>query len=558
MPIEYKDANTGASIFVPTEEEKQRIEQQSKLYTDVEKLNTNYPKLSAVAPIYVKDYGAIGDGTTDDYTSLQNAFNDAQGRTIILEKDKVYGIPNNKTLQIRDNITLYTNGAKFKKITTGSNNCINITGSNVYIDYLNYMPFPSVSETGLKISGNNVTIQTYESVSPEPNCGGESVSKTALFIYNSDTTNVTNITIGKVILSDWERNIQVRNASNIRIDNIDILNFKQGLYLRDVTRSSFNGAYVRGTSTTAIGNPGENGVLMEAYTDNATRDITVSNWVVEESAEHGYRVGGQSIVSDITFDNCVSRKPGRGSVGNGGSEAGIGHGGCGFKVLGSTSSTKRHRNIRYLNCTAENGRTDVASTRVNFAGFQVGKCINVVIENPIVRTNESSASARSFVNGIEIIGSEDVVISNPNIGYTTNNGIHIYDADQSTGDFGTLLSRVTVNGGLILNPVNAGIYAVANNNTYRRIVVTGTLLDTGASTYGVYIAKSGAGNFTGCMINAKLVQNTGTTSLEGADTWLVNIEGSFFGTNNCANGSMYKDTTNGLVKIRKGGAWTTL
>jgi hypothetical protein len=435
-----------------------------------------------------------------------------------------------------------------------------ISGVNVVIDYLRYIPFTSSSETGVKITGNNVIITKYESISDAPNCGGDSTSRNALFIYNSDAIQVKSIRIGRVVTKNWERCVQVRNATDVQIDYLDIDTFAQAMYLRDVTKSKFNGAYIRNTSSLAVGNPGENGVLIEAYADNASRDITISDWVVEDTAEHGYRIGGQSIVSDITFRNCVARRTGRGTVGDGIGEAGTGHGGCGFKVLGSTSTSKRHRNIKYINCTAEDGRTDVAVSKVNFAGFQIGKCINVIIDNPIVRTNGASVSDRSFVNGIEIIGCEDVNINNPNIAYTLNNGIHFYDADPAVagGDFGTLLSRVTINGGFVLNPVNAGVYVNASMYTFRRIRINGTMLDTGAALYAIQAVTSGTGSFTGCTAEGYVNPSTSVTTISGLDSWLVNLSGVFTATpNNAANGSTFRDSS-GSFKTRKAGAWVTL
>lgn len=511
--------------------------------------------------IYAKDYNLVGDGIADDSVNLQTMFDAAQGKILVLEQGKIYGIPNSKTLNIKSNTTVITNGAKFQKITTGSNYCLLVSGNNVVIDYLGYIPFTSASETGVKITGNNVLIGTYESISTLPNCGGDSTSRNALFIYNSDATQVKHVRVNQIITKNWERGVQVRNATNIQLDYLDVDTFKQALYLRDVTKSRFLGSYIRTTSSTAVGNPGENGVLIESYADNATRDIVIKDWVVEDTAEHGYRIGGQSVVSDIIFDNCVSRKAGRGTVGDGGAgENGVGHGGCGFKVLGPTSTAKRHRNIKYLNCIAEDGRTDVPVSKVNFAGFQIGKCINVVLDNPIVRTNGASASDRSFVNGIEIIGSEDVVINNPNIGYTLNNGIHFYDAEPvaAGGDFGTLLSRVNINGGLVLSPVNAGIYVAANNYTFRRIQINGTILDTGSALYSIQAVKSGAGTFSGCSASAYVNPSTSVTTIDGLDLWLVDLTGIFTATTNAAaNGSSFRDSTGGF-KIRKSGAWVVV
>ncbi|MFJ7366785.1 hypothetical protein ACIQWQ_22085 [Peribacillus frigoritolerans] len=50
------------------------------------------------------------------------------------------------------------------------------------------------------------------------------------------------------------------------------------------------------------------------------------------------------------------------------------------------------------------------------------------------------------------------------------------------GDFGSLFSRININGGIILNPVNSGIYISATKYTFRRIAIS-FILETGSALY---------------------------------------------------------------------------
>jgi hypothetical protein len=139
-----------------------------------------------------------------------------------------------------------------------------------------------------------------------------------------------------------------------------------------------------------------------------------------------------------------------------------------------------------------------------------------------------------------------------------NNGIHFYDADPATagGDFGTLLSRVEINGGFVLNPVNAGVYVNASMYTFRRIRINGTMLDTGSALYALQAVTSGTGTFTGCTVDGYVNPSTTVTTMSGLDAWLVNLSGVFTATpNNAANGSTFRDSS-GTFKVRKAGAWT--
>lgn len=521
-----------------------------------EQLADKTKKIDNLSIVSAKDFNMLGDGVTNDSVELQKAFDAAQGKILVLEKDKVYGIPNGTVVNIKDNTTVISNGAKFKKTTAGSTFTVTILGNNVNIDALRYVPYQDPNECGVRILGNNIEIGLFETLAETPGCGGASTSRNALFIKGS------NIRIRKVITKNWERPVQLLESSYLLVDHFDIETFLQGVYVSEVKHSRFPSAHIRGISPNADGKAGQNGLLIEAKTNNGTQNLRFENWLVEDTGEHGYRIGGQSIVTDIYHVNCISRRPGRGELGdpNIPSEYGIGHGGCGFKVLGPTdSAVERHRNIHYIDCVAEDGRTNVPITRTNFAGFQIGKCINVTLANPIVRTNGINVSDRSFVNGIEIIGTEEMTISNPSIGYTFNNGIHIYDADPALagGDFGSLLSRININGGIILNPVNAGIYISANKYTFRRINIINITLDTGSASYCIQTVKSSTGAISGCYASGYVNPINASAVLSGSIDWLVDLSGNFgAGTNDCADGSTFKG--NGLFKLRKAGAWATL
>lgn len=135
---------------------------------------------------------------------------------------------------------------------------------------------------------------------------------------------------------------------------------------------------MHGTYSTVDGSPGENGLLIDSLKeDMSTQNCYVYNFVVENSGEHGFRVGGQKIVKDTWFVNCIARRPGRGTTEN--------HGGCGFKALGPTTVYgAKHEGVFFVNCVSEDGRAGAAW---NFAGFQIGKCYNVHIDNCTVRSS---------------------------------------------------------------------------------------------------------------------------------------------------------------------------
>jgi hypothetical protein len=78
--------------------------------------------------VSVKDFGAVGDGTTNDYVAILNALTAAAGRTVLLESGKTYRI--NQAINYSGNVdlksdginkaTILHNGQSFTPLTIGS------------------------------------------------------------------------------------------------------------------------------------------------------------------------------------------------------------------------------------------------------------------------------------------------------------------------------------------------------------------------------------------------------------------------------------------------------
>ncbi|MEY8757394.1 hypothetical protein AB9M93_23350 [Peribacillus frigoritolerans] len=81
----------------------------------------------------------------------------------------------------------------------------------------------------------------------------------------------------------------------------------------------------------------------------------------------------------------------------------------------------------------------------------------------------------------------------------------------ATGDFGSLFSRININGGIILNPVNAGIYITATKYTFRRIAIINVILETGSALYCFQTAKSGTGAISLCYASAYVSPNNASS-----------------------------------------------
>lgn len=129
--------------------------------------------------------------------------------------------------------------------------------------------------------------------------------------------------------------------------------------------------------------------------------------------------------------------------------------------------------------------------------------------------------------------------------------------DVSSWDFGSLFSRININGGIILNPVNAGIYISATKYTFRRIAIINVILETGSALYCIQTAKSGTVAISGWYASAYVSPINASSVLGRSSDWLVDLSGNFATVpNDCADGSTFRG--NGIFRIRKAGAWVTM
>lgn len=98
------------------------------------------------APIKVMDYGAVGDGTTDDFTALQAALDAGQGRVVDFSDAPSKSFATGKYLTVRDDTTI-----------TGSSWVKAISGNDYDTVFLPQPGAKRITIDGLKIDANNQT-----------------------------------------------------------------------------------------------------------------------------------------------------------------------------------------------------------------------------------------------------------------------------------------------------------------------------------------------------------------------------------------------------------------
>jgi hypothetical protein len=520
--------------------------------------------------VHADDFGLLGDGVTDETTQLQRLFNAAQGKTLMLGYNKTYAFDTATGLAILANTTLIANGSKFKRLTARSGAIsdadYNITvGNDCNIDKLEVDAVGGASDCGgVLISGSRVRIGRLK-----VNCGSAG-SGSLGNLWNAarigpNAGSATDIHIGELITSDWDRPYSVQNVDGWSIGFVRVTNYRRGLYIKDSSNGYVAGGKITAVSPNTNGFPGDNGILIEATASHgSTHDIRIRNVTVEDAGEHGFRLGGQFITRNVWHTNCHAKNTG----------AGLGvyppnnNGGCGFKAEGPTAVFgARHQNIHYIDCSVEDmNATSIANVaarggKSNFAGFQLAKIFNGSIVNPIVTkrpadTGTYAETGNSCFNGIEIIGCQKITITNPQIQRPYNSGVYIYDFSDGVNDWGQT-DDIEVIGGHVNTPGVAGVEVDCSVITMRRISIQGDLA-VNAGQYTMKVAKSGTGAFVNCFASMRSLSPT-VESFNGLGTdWTIRGQGTEVGASACANGSTFQSATAATLRVRKAGAWASL
>lgn len=520
--------------------------------------------------VHAADRGLVGDGSNET-TALQQLLDAAAGKVLFLGLNKSYGYDPTVGLTIPANTTIFTNGSKFVRtsalavsITDAHYNFI--VGDNVRIDRLEVAAVGGASDIGgVLISGSYVDVGLLKVTSPTAGTAANGGAWNAVRIGpNSGTASF--VTIRGVEVANFDRAVVIQNIDTGTVANLKINTYRRGVYVKDCSSLNIIGGRIYGLSPSATGAAGDNGILLESTISHGSlNNIRIDNVTVEDSGEHGYRLGGALIARNIWYTKCHAKNPG---AANSGVYPPANNGGCGFKALGPTAVLgARHQNIHYIDCSVEEvNATSIANLvarggKSNFAGFQLGKVFGGSIVNPVVlkRPADSATYAEtgnSCFNGIEIIGCQKITVTNPQIQRPYNSGIYIYDFSDGVNDWGQT-DDVEVLGGHIQTPGVAGVEIDCSVITMRRISIQGHLA-VNAGQYTMKVAKSGTGAFVNCWASLRAFSPTVET-LNGLGTdWVVTMQGNEVGANACTNGSTWQSATAGTLRVRKAGAWASL
>lgn len=269
----------------------------------------------------VKVYGAVGDGTTDDTTAIQNAINDAiaDGGSVFFPvgRYKVHTISVNGSCNIDLNgseiltanengfmcepenfttslTTGYTKGNE-PKFTVASSSGIHVGDVVVIEDSVlretsREYYYRGITAVVNNISGNNIFLSNAPDTDLSANC--------VVTVYKKCCVNIKNGSIRNIgSMNDAEFGIKILGASGSRIENLFVENYHKNIA---IYYSCFTTV-----EKCVIGHSKSAGDAWDGYgISNASCSFTTIDSCSVKSGQHGISNGGWTPVYNTTINNC--------------------------------------------------------------------------------------------------------------------------------------------------------------------------------------------------------------------------------------------------------------
>lgn len=487
--------------------------------------------------IFPSMFNIEGDGS-DETLKIQEMFDASSGKTIILKENAIYGIT---SVSIPSDVTLVCRNAIFSKVTPSGSFGITIN-NRARVDNLVLTTDGGSGERGVLVQGSGCRIGRIAVISSSTDSGIGFQMSGAYTLVDND--------IGELKVQNFSTSCYVVGCLRSRLSNVLIDTYVTGCYLVDIEDFQLNGLIAKNISPNATGGPGNNGLLIEsAAANNSTNNCHFKRINIQDSGEHGVRVGGMLTVKNLFFSGVATK--------NTGAAGAVAGGGSGFKVLMNDQPGTYHKNIVVDNLVVEDCST-IGSGVGNFAAVVLGLCDGVTVNNVIVRKADN---AYSCWDGLSIYECRNVNITNASITDTRRFpvrmegglGANVPNIQEDIKITGASLSCASG----ITEPV---IKFDTRDTTFSRITIEA---DVKGGSHALFADNGTLLNpFKDCSVDLKYSNpesTAGQPPVVHDNVILVNYKGPWYGTflMNGKDGSFVQDN-DGNVRIRKNDIWVTL
>lgn len=482
-----------------------------------------------------------GDGR-DVTAAMQSFLNGAAGKTVVLGVDRNYGIT---TITIPANTTIVSNGSKFTKLTASSTPAITCLGA-IEADTLWLESVGGASDAGIQFQGSDISVGKVK-VDFSAADSGSAGSVYGVYVYSGSLTEITNVSIGTIEVSDHAYPFKTQNVDGIDVGYVNLTNYRRGYDCVDTKNGVFYRAKVSGKSPSASGAAGENALLITATADSESENLRFERWVCSDAAEITFSIAGSFRCRNIHFNRCKSSKSGAGGA--------SAVSGSALKVLGNPTGSVYHEDIYVDDLLIEDCGTAGTGTDA-FSAVQIG----------MVRGGEfrfrvrKNLNANSAKNGFSVWASEDVHIY-PEVKDVSTNAARFV----TVSGYPTTMTDVIVHGGKlnINNTAEDVAYFECGTGTFDNVSIAEGCVITGGVSGTEHVAPGVGGAYSNCSVDIVRIRaqtTSGNPPTVNSDDILVKMVGPLYGTVHTQgrDGSQVTDTATGAYKIRKAGVWTTL
>lgn len=428
--------------------------------------------------VSVMDFGAVGDGVTDDTAAIQNAISAAAlaMQPLYFGKAKSYlvtgqlTIPNTAELDFNGSTIILGYNATATAISCG--NDVSIKNGTIQV------PVTATQERIITTgSRNNLFDLLITSVNQQNNRTDN--SDAAIRIVGNDCV------VENVRVVNFDNAFSTENADHCTLISLKATSYVRGVWVNDCDYCNVVGLVTETRSANATQSPGHNGLLVTQTRWSSFNAIQIIN-----AGEHGIRIGGSTTYGSraLTFGDVLVEKPGQ----------------CGFKIRDETNRTTdvQINGLMVLDCSFGGGSS------LNEDALRVEKADHVVVTGMSSNVRDGGTSA---YDGIHIYDSTDVTVVTPRIEDVARDGIRITDSDGATET--GLVNSIYIISPQIFDANGNGVTISSQTEALRDIYVTNASIrqQTG---YGVLIEANGT--------ITQPVQVTGIVNSEGSGVFNTN------------------------------------
>ena len=443
-------------------------------------------------------------------------------------------------LTFPDGAKVRANGTTFEIGASGSVAAINV-GSNNDIDTLRLSLPAGVVQRGVYAVGKAaIKIGRIEVIATDQQ--GPSPSDLQAVVFE----NCDGVEVGFIDTENYDRPVRLTDCTQVRIGGGSLTGYIRGLYIESCNGVKVGRTFITGKSPSASYSPGHNAVLIQSANSDC-QNITLKDFVVEDSGEHGMRVGGGAFNSlNVFFVRPAFRRTGASAI----------------KVQGEADnapSPKYSKNVKIIEPIIEDcGPADYSGISLSMDNYSAVICKYVdglTITSPVIRKKDQAFSCKG---GIYLQAILDWTITNPVIRDAKFDGIFISLNATATVD----VQDGLISGGQLMFNGRHGLAIEYPSSTLRRFFVEGTKC-TNNTGYGIAIQQNtfagvtGSGTVNTAIISAITEGNTaGAVSCDNS-TIVLAMKGQY-GATTARNGSTWHDRVGGAFKVLKAGTWTNI